>query len=101
MAKINAFYRAMCADGLQDTYEAAQARTVLELLLAHDARKKNPPPLPTIKNCPPCNLKAVETLYLNQATYMAGGLLDRLKGRDLWKEPVDPRILDVARKNVL
>ena len=101
MAKINAFYRAMCADGLQDTYEAAQARTVLELLLAHDARKKNPPPLPTIKNCPPCNLKAVETLYLNQATYMAGGLLDRLKGRDLWKEPVDPRILDVARKNGL
>jgi hypothetical protein len=101
MAKIARFYRALCAAGLQDTYEAAQARTALELFVAGKTRMQTKPPLPDLGAINACDPQAVETLYRNTAAFIAGGLLDRLNGRHLWQEKVAPAILDIAKKSGL
>jgi hypothetical protein len=101
LGKLLGFYRALVKAGLQDTYEAAEARTALELLVARQARLQDPPPLPDLGAIPPCNRQAVEALYLNTARWIAGGLVDRLAGRSVWAETASPQVVDLARQHGL
>ena len=96
--KLAAFHRALVKAGLQDTYEASMARTALQMLAARQTRIEHPVPPPALEAIPPCNPQAVDTLYFNTASWIAGGLLDRLASRSLWREPVTPGILDAARE---
>ena len=97
-ARVAAFHRALCAAGWQDSYEAAQARTALELFLARRERMRQAPALPDLGPIRPCDPAAVERLYLETASWIVGGLMDRLDGRSLWRDNVDPRILAAARR---
>ena len=97
LKKIATFYRAMVKAGRQDTYEAAEARTVLELLIARHERIRKPSPLPDLGGIPSCNREAVDALYLNTARWIGGGLVDRFSGRSVWQERVAPEILEIAR----
>ena len=88
--------------GFQDTYEAAMARTSLELVIARHERSKMRKAgtlvTPDLTPIPTCNQDAVDKLYLESARKIAGGLVDRLAGRSLWKEPSDPQIIQIARQ---
>ena len=97
LKKIAAFYRALVKAGRQDSYEAAEARTAMELLAARHDRLQKPPPPPELGPIPPANREAVDALYFNTARWMAGGLVDRLAGRSVWQERVAPEILEIAR----
>jgi uncharacterized lipoprotein YddW (UPF0748 family) len=87
--------------GRQDSYEAAEARTALELLVARHERLQKPSPPSDLGAIPPANREAVDALYFNTARWMAGGLVDRLAGRSVWQERVAPEILELARKEGL
>jgi hypothetical protein len=101
LARVLRFYRALVKAGLQETYEAAAARTSLELLVARQARFQHPPPLPDLGSIPACNRQAVDALYFNTARWIAGGMVDRLAGRSVWREPANPQIVALARQQGL
>jgi hypothetical protein len=101
LKKIAAFYRALVKAGRQDSYEAAEARTALELLVARHERLQKPSPPPDLGAIPACNREAVDALYFNTARWLAGGLVDRLASRSVWPEGVAPEILELARKEGL
>ncbi len=101
LRKFAAFYRALVKAGLQDTYEAAEARTALELLAARQSRLTTPPATPDLPGIPACNRQAVDTLYFNTACWIAGGLVDRLAGRSVWKDNINPIITELARQHGL
>ncbi len=95
--KLLAFHRALVKNGLQDTYEAAEARTALELLAALQTRRNSTPPSPGLGAIPPCNQQAVDSLYFNTAQGIGGGLLDRLTGRSIWPDRVGSEIVRLAK----
>jgi hypothetical protein len=101
LRNVAAFYRALTKAGLQDTYEAAEARTALELLAARYERTKTTPVFPDLGKIPPASPEAVDRLYFQTAGWVAGGLVDRLAGRSLWQEKVPPEIIEIARKEKL
>jgi hypothetical protein len=102
LRSIGTFYRAMAKAGKLETYEAAQARVVLDLLAARHERARrrldNTLLVPDIKPIPPANPEAVEELYLITARKIAGGLVDRLNNRALWQQCTDREILEIAER---
>jgi hypothetical protein len=103
LKKVSLFYKEMIKANLQDTYEAEMARTSLELVIARHERRKMlksgklivPDLSPMI---PLCNEKGVDKLYLDSARKIAGGLVDKMAGRALLKEPSAPEIVKIAHQ---
>jgi hypothetical protein len=98
--KVLLFYKEMVKAGLQDSYEAEMARTALELIIArHERRellKSGKLVLPDIKPMKPAREDVVTGVYLESARKIAGGLADRFTGKNLWKEAVDPAVIEIA-----
>jgi hypothetical protein len=97
--KLAAFHESLVKAGLQESYEAAEARTALELLAAYRQRFLKPLHPPHLVGIPDCNSTAVDTLYLHTACWIAGGLLDRLVGRSLWKPDVTSKVRQLAKRS--
>ncbi len=105
---VGAFLAEMERAGLGDTFEAGQARLVMELVaacherrrLAAENRLEIPDLLPTRK-ITPANPVAVDKLHYDIPRWMMGGLQDHLRGLSLARLPVDPEVLAIARKNGL
>jgi hypothetical protein len=102
MRKLYAFYNELISSGYQDSYETAQARSSLELLLARYERMKllneNKLETPDLGPIVPCDQDAVNLHYFEMARIMAGGLSDRLKGYSVWNEKSGPEIIKIAEK---
>jgi|MDTC01.1.fsa_nt_gb hypothetical protein len=103
LAKLKRFHEETYKAGLQDTYEAAMARTALELLLGRYERSRmrqaGTLPEPDIAPVPPCNQNAVDQFYLITARNIAGGLTDRMAGLTIWDHAKpDPRAVEIARR---
>jgi len=103
MKKVSLFYKELVKAGLQDTYEAEMARVSLELLIArHKRRIMRKAGTLVVADLPPmigpCNEDTVDGVYFESARNIAGGLVDRLAERSLWKETPDPRIIKLAHK---
>jgi len=105
LQKVYSFYKEMVRSGFGNSYEAAQARSSLELLLAMNERikmlKDNSLVIPDLAPVLPCNNDAVNLNYFEKARFIAGGLVDRLNGFSIWKEHSDPEIIALARKTNL
>ena len=102
LKKIYSFYQELVKTGAQNSYEAAQARSSLELLLARYERmelmRENKLIVPDLTPIEKCDLDEVNLHYFEKARIIAGGLVDRLNGYSVWKEHSDPEIVEVARK---
>ena len=100
---VHNFYGKMKKAGLEDTYEGALARVVLEVLMARYNRIKGLEDgtitIPKLQGCPPA--REVSSRYVKQARFMTGGLMDRLTGIAVWKEKVDPQTMKIAQKSGL
>lgn len=100
-AAASTFLAAMEKVGRADSFEAGQARVVIQTMNALYNRRRmlaagqlHPPTLDGIK---PCDQNGVDELYTAQARYLLGGLQDHLHGLSLWNLPVDPDVLKMAR----
>lgn len=105
MQKVYSFYRELVRSGFQESYEAASARSVLELILARNERIKmladKSLTIPDLTPVLPCDQDAVSLNYFEKARFIAGGLTDRLNGYSVWNEHSDPEIVEIARKTKL
>lgn len=102
LKKVYSFYQELVKAGLDDCYEAAQARSSLELLLARHKRMKmlqeNTLEIPELNPILPCDQDEVILHYFEKARIISGGLVDRLNGYSVWEEFSDPEIVATARK---
>ena len=105
LKKVYAFYMELVKAGSEQSYEAAQARAALELLLARHERiqmsKLNTLEIPDLDPIPPSDPDKVNLHYFEKARIIAGGLVDRLNGYSIWQERSDPAIVALARKTDL
>jgi len=99
------FYTAMEKAGLEETYEGAMSRLVIEHLIARSTRidmlKNGRIIIPEIEGVPPAIEDDISQRFVKQARYLTGGLIDHLTGKSYWKDPVDPEILNIAIKTGL
>ncbi len=104
-AEVGVFLAAMEKARLGEGYEAGQARVVVQVLAALRDRRQLAATgrlrIPRLEGIPPAKTDAVERLYATQARYLLGGLRDHLEGLSLWKRPVQPDILRMARESGL
>ena len=102
LQKVYSFYRELVRSGFEDSYEAALARTSLELILARTERNKmlaeKRLTIPDLTPVLPCDQDAVSLNYFEKARFIAGGLSDRLNGYSVWNEHSDSDIVKIARK---
>lgn len=101
LRKLPPFYEKMVQAGLGETYEAAMARTALELMAARHERRRQLQagtlPVPGIQPIPGCDQAAVDELYVTNALNIAGGLTDRLEKLSIWEDSApDPRAVEIA-----
>jgi len=105
LKNIYSFYNELIRAGFEDSYEAAMARAALELLYVMNERikmlKDSSLVIPDLTPVLPCDNDAVNLNYFEKARFIAGGLVDRLKGYSIWDEHSDPEIIDIARKTKL
>ena len=105
LKKVYSFYQELVKAGAQNSYEAAQARSALELLLARFERmqllKENILVIPELTPILPCDQDEVNLHYFEKARMIAGGLVDRLMGYSVWKEYSDAKVVEIARKTML
>lgn len=105
LQKVYSFYRELVRSGFEESYEAALARSVLELILSRNQRIKmladKSLTIPDLTPVLPCDQDAVSINYFEKARFIAGGLSDRLNGYSVWNEHSDPRIIEIARKTKL
>jgi hypothetical protein len=101
-AAAGAFLSSMEKAGLGESFEAGQARVVIEVLNALHERRRlaiegllNIPPLEGI---PPAKVDEVDKLYARQARFILGGLQDHLNGISLQRYPVNQEVLQLAKK---
>jgi hypothetical protein len=104
-AAAGVFLNALEKAGLGDSFEAGQARVVVQVLTAlHERRRLVAAGLlrvPQLEGIPPANATAVDKLYAAQARIMFGGLQDHLQGLSLWRHPVKPEVLRLAKESGL
>jgi hypothetical protein len=102
---VNKFYKAMLKAGLEETYECAMSRLVMDHLIAGYHRKKKLEAgtlvIPQLAGTPPALEKDISKGYISQARYLTGGLVDHLRGMSYWNEAVDPEIMKIALKTGL
>ena len=105
LEKVYSFYKELVRAGFENSYEAAQARASLELLMARNERMKmlidRSLVIPDLGPIPPSDQDAVSLNYFEKARHIAGGLADRLNGYSIWNERSDPEIVAIARKTKL
>ena len=105
LKNIYLFYNELIRAGFKDSYEAAMARASLELLSAMNERikmlKDSSLIIPDLAPVLPCDNDAVNLNYFEKARFIAGGLVDRMKGYSIWNEHSDAEIIDIARKTKL
>lgn len=104
-AATGVFLNAMEKAGLDASFEAGQALVVVQILAALHERRQLAAAgrlrSPQLEGIPPANAAAVDKLYATQARFMLGGLQDHLKGLSLWRHPVKPEVLQLAKKSGL
>jgi len=100
-----AFLVAMENAGMGDSFEAGQARVVVELIAAYHHRQAliadgtlRIPDLSESHHIPPADEAQVDQLYRNIARWVLGGLQDHLNGLSLAKYPVKPEVLEMAKR---
>ena len=105
LASAGNFFTAMKRAGFEDTFEAGQARLVVELITAYHQRrslaasgKLSIPDLKLSHRIPSANQSEVDKLYRDNTGWILGGLQDHLNGLSLWKYPVNPKVLKLARE---
>jgi hypothetical protein len=98
------FLTAMEKAGLGDSFEAGQARVVVQLIAAYHQRQAlaaagtlRIPDLRHSHQIPPANETKVNQLYRNIARWILGGLQDHLNGMSLQHYPVQPQVLQIAK----
>ena len=100
-AAAGVFLAAMEKAQLGDSFEAGQARVIVELLAAvHERRRLAAAGLlriPRLEGIAPASAPAVERLYVAQARIMLGGLQDHLQGLSLKRHLVKPEVLQLAK----
>ncbi|MDB4582019.1 hypothetical protein N9164_02585 [Draconibacterium sp.] len=105
MKKVYSFYQELIKAEAENCYEAAQARSSLEILLARQERiqllDENKLIIPDLAPIVPCDQDEVNLHYFEKARIIAGGLVDRLNGYSVWGEHPDPEIVEIARKTKL
>jgi hypothetical protein len=101
---VGLFLSEMEKAGMGDTFEAGQARVVVEMITACHQRlaleaagRLQTPDLRESNKIPPADGAEVDKLYRNITRWMLGGLQDHLNGLSLAKYPVNPKILEMAR----
>ena len=96
------FLASMEKAGLGESFEAAQARVVLEVLSALRERRRLSAGgilrTPELNGIPAANPTAVDKLYVVQARFILGGLQDHLNGLSLQKFHVRPEVLRFAKE---
>lgn len=99
-ASAGSFLNAMEKAELGDSFEAGQARVVVQVLAALQERRQLAAAghlrTPQLEGIPPAEASAVDRLYVTQACFILGGLQDHLEGRSLWRHPVKPKVLRLA-----
>ncbi len=102
---VGVFLNVMEKAGLGDSFEAGQARVIVQTLSAHHQRRQLAAAgqlhTPQLKDIPAANAAAVNDLYATQARIMLGGLQDHLNGLSLWQRPVQPEIHRLAKESGL
>ena len=87
---------------LGDSFEACQARVVIEVLTALHERRRLADAgslyIPQLEGIPAAKVAAVDKLYAMQARFILGGLQDHLNGLSLQRFPVKPNVLLLAKE---
>ncbi len=95
------FLNSMEKAKLGESFEAGQARVVIEILgaLAERLRLASTGQLkiPKLDQISPADNEAINKLYARQARIILGGLQDHLKGLSLQRYPVKPQVLQLAK----
>lgn len=101
-AATGAFLLSMEKAGLGESFEAGQARVVIEVLNAlherHRLAASGLLQIPQLEEIPPAKADAVEELYARQARFILGGLQDHLQGMSLQRYHVKPEVLQLAKE---
>ena len=88
--------------GYGESFEAGQARVVVEVLSAlHERRRLANQGLlriPQLEGIPAAKADEVDKLYARQARFILGGLQDHLQGMSLQRYPVKPEVLQIAKE---
>jgi hypothetical protein len=96
------FLSSMEEAGYGESFEAGQARVVIEVLnTLHERRRLETEGLlkiPQLEGIPAAKADEVDKLYARQARFILGGLQDHLNGLSLQRYPVNPEVLKLARK---
>ncbi len=96
------FYKAMVKARLEETYEGAMSRLILDHLIARFQRQKSLDEgtlfIPQLAGTPPAIEEDISKGFVKQARYLTGGLVDHLMGMSYWKDSVDPDIHKIAIK---
>ena len=100
-ASAGIFLNSMEMANLGDSFEAGQARVVIEILAALKERRRleanGTLHTPKLEDIPPAVTPAIDKLYATQARIILGGLQDHLKGLSLQRFPVNPKVLQFAK----
>ncbi len=95
------FLNSMEMANLGNSFEAGQARVVIEILAALKERRrleaKGNLHTPKLEGIPPAVIAAIDKLYATQARIILGGLQDHLKGLSLQRFSVNPKVLRLAK----
>jgi hypothetical protein len=99
-AAAGVFLKLMERAQLGDSFEAGQARVVIQILTAlHERRRLNSLGIlhtPLLDEIPAAQPEEVEKCYARQARFILGGLHDHLTGRSLQRYPVSPKVYQLA-----
>lgn len=102
---VHRFYQALKKAGLEESYEGAMSRLVLEHLLARKERQdlllKGQLLVPDLPGTPKADEADISSRFVKQARYLTGGLVDHLTGMSYWKDSVDPKIYQIAKETGL
>jgi hypothetical protein len=100
-AAIGLFLASMEKAELGESFEAGQARVVIEVLAALHERRRlaalGTLYIPQLEGIPPAKIEEIDKLYARQARFILGGLQDHLNGLSLQRYPVMPKVLQLAK----
>ncbi len=99
-ATAGVFLKLMEHAQLGDSFEAGQARVIIQVITALNERRmllaNGILHTPLLEGIPAAKPDEVEKLYAKQARFIFGGLQDHLTGRSLQRYPVSPKVYQLA-----